>query len=54
LALNVLFTALLHRYRGWHYVRSQILTTMITMLWDFSVHRRWTFSARRAPVAGGN
>jgi putative flippase GtrA len=45
--LNGLFMRLLHGYLGWHYVLSQLLTTVVTMLWNFSMHRSWTFGAGR-------
>lgn len=43
LALNLLGMRLLHGYLGWHYVLSQVLTTVMTLLWNFTAHRQWTF-----------
>lgn len=48
LALNALFMHLLHGYLGWHYLLAQVLTTGVTMIWNFSAHLRWTFSAQPA------
>lgn len=48
LALNVLGMRLLHGYLHWHYVLSQVLTTMVTVSWNFAGHRHWTF----APAGG--
>lgn len=45
LALNVLGMRLLHGYLGWHYVFSQVLTTMVTLTWNFAGHRNWTFAS---------
>jgi putative flippase GtrA len=45
LALNVLGMRLLHGYLRWHYVLSQVLTTVLTLSWNFAGHRRWTFAA---------
>lgn len=45
LALNVLGMRLLHGYLGWHYVLSQVLTTMATVTWNFAGHRHFTFAA---------
>jgi putative flippase GtrA len=44
LALNVLGMRLLHGYLHWHYVLSQVLTTMVTVSWNFAGHRHWTFA----------
>ena len=44
LALNVLGMRLLHGYLRWHYVLSQVLTTVLTLSWNFAGHRRWTFA----------
>lgn len=44
LALNVLGMRLLHGYLRWHYVFSQVLTTMVTLSWNFAGHRTWTFA----------
>lgn len=49
LALNALFMQCLHGYLGWHYLPAQVLTTLLTMLWNFWGHRRWSFAA--APPA---
>lgn len=46
LALNVLGMRLLHGYLHWHYVLAQVLTTVVTLSWNFTGHRRWTFAAR--------
>jgi putative flippase GtrA len=48
LALNVLGMRLLHGYLHWHYVLSQVLTTMVTLSWNFTGHRQWTFATTRA------
>ena len=48
LALNVLGMRLLHGYLHWHYVLSQVLTTMVTLAWNFAGHRHWTFRASGA------
>jgi putative flippase GtrA len=45
LALNVLGMRLLHGYLRWHYVLSQVLTTMVTLSWNFAAHRHWTFAS---------
>lgn len=45
LALNALFMQWLHGYLGWHYLPAQVLTTVVTMLWNFWGHRRWSFAA---------
>jgi putative flippase GtrA len=47
-ALNVLGMRLLHGYLGWHYVLSQVFTTVVTLLWNFTGHRQWTFASRGA------
>lgn len=47
LLLNVLGMRLLHGYLQWHYVLSQVLTTMLTMTWNFAGHRHWTFASPR-------
>jgi putative flippase GtrA len=52
LVLNALFMHLLHGYLGWHYLLAQVLTTGITMIWNFTAHRHWTFSARRVQSGG--
>jgi putative flippase GtrA len=44
LVLNVLGMRLLHGYLHWHYVFAQVLTTVVTLLWNFTGHRRWTFA----------
>jgi putative flippase GtrA len=44
LAFNVLGMRLLHGYLRWHYVLSQVLTTVLTLSWNFAGHRRWTFA----------
>lgn len=44
LALNVLGMRLLHGYLHWHYVLSQVLTTVVTVSWNFAGHRHWTFA----------
>lgn len=44
LALNALFMQTLHGYLGWHYLPAQVLTTVVTMLWNFWGHRRWSFA----------
>jgi putative flippase GtrA len=46
--LNVLGMRLLHGYLGWHYVLSQVLTTVVTLLWNFNGHRQWTFASNGA------
>ncbi len=43
MALNVLFMQLLHGYLGWHYLAAQVLTTVVTLAWNFIAHGRWTF-----------
>jgi putative flippase GtrA len=48
LALNVLGMRLLHGYLHWHYVFAQVLTTVVTLSWNFTGHRHWTFATRRA------
>jgi len=48
LALNVLGMRLLHGYLHWHYVFAQVLTTVVTLLWNFTGHRRWTFAVPAA------
>jgi putative flippase GtrA len=48
LALNVLGMRLLHGYLHWHYVLAQVLTTVVTLLWNFTGHRRWTFASTAA------
>jgi putative flippase GtrA len=45
LALNVLGMRLLHGYLRCHYVLSQVLTTMVTLAWNFLGHRHWTFAS---------
>jgi len=52
LLLNALFMHLLHGYLGWHYLLAQVLTTGITMIWNFTAHRHWTFSPGRARSTG--
>ena len=47
LALNVLGMRLLHGYLRWHYVLSQVLTTVVTLSWNFAGHRHWTFATPR-------
>jgi putative flippase GtrA len=44
LLLNVLFMQVLHGYLHWHYALAQLLTTGITMIWNFLAHRFWTFA----------
>jgi len=44
LALNMLGMKLLHDYLRWHYLLSQVLTTGLTLSWNFAGHRRWTFA----------
>jgi putative flippase GtrA len=48
LALNVLGMRLLHGYLHWHYVFAQVLTTVVTLLWNFTGHRDWTFATPAA------
>jgi putative flippase GtrA len=48
LALNVLGMRLLHGYLHWHYVFAQVLTTVVTLLWNFTGHRHWTFGTPAA------
>lgn len=45
LALNVLGMRLLHGYLHWHYVFAQVLTTVVTLSWNFAGHRHWTFAS---------
>jgi len=45
LLLNLLGMRLLHGYLDWHYVPAQVLTTLVTLLWNFAWHRHWTFVA---------
>lgn len=45
-ALNALGMRLLHGYLGWHYVPSQVATTMVTLTWNFAGHRHFTFARR--------
>ena len=47
--LNMLGMRLLHGYLRWHYVLAQVLTTVVTLLWNFNGHRRWTFATPGAP-----
>jgi putative flippase GtrA len=44
LSLNLLGMRLLHGYLHWHYVLAQVLTTVVTLLWNFIGHRRRTFA----------
>lgn len=44
LLLNLLGMRLLHGYLGWHYVPAQVLTTLVTLGWNFAWHRYWTFA----------
>ena len=44
LLLNLLGMRLLHGYLHWHYVPSQVLTTLVTLAWNFAWHRYWTFA----------
>jgi putative flippase GtrA len=46
LLLNALFMHVLHSYLHWHYALAQLLTTGITMFWNFLAHRFWTFAGR--------
>lgn len=48
LLLNALFMQLLHGYLGLHYLPAQVLTTVVTMIWNYIAHRLWTFAS--APV----
>jgi len=48
LVLNVLGMRLLHGYLHWHYVFAQVLTTVVTLTWNFTGHRHWTFASRGA------
>jgi putative flippase GtrA len=44
LLLNLLGMRLLHGYLHWHYMPAQVLTTVVTLLWNFAWHRHWTFA----------
>jgi putative flippase GtrA len=44
LLLNLLGMRLLHGYLRWHYVPAQVLTTLVTLGWNFAWHRYWTFA----------
>ncbi len=48
LLLNGLFMQVLHGYLHWHYLLAQLLTTGITMFWNFLAHRFWTFARSTA------
>ena len=32
----------------WHYLRAQLVTTLIVMFWSFFANRAWTFAAARS------
>jgi putative flippase GtrA len=49
LVLNTLGMKLLHGYLHLHYLLAQVLTTMITLLWNFAWHRHWTFAVQPRP-----
>lgn len=44
LLINALFMLLLHGYLGLHYLPAQVLTTVVTMIWNYMAHRLWTFA----------
>jgi len=29
----------------WHYLPSQLLSTVLVLVWNFQLNRRWTFSS---------
>lgn len=43
------FMGLLHERLGWPYIPAQVITTLIVMVFNFVVHRAWTFGEK--PVA---
>jgi putative flippase GtrA len=52
LVLNLLGMRLLHGYLHWHYVPAQVLTTLVTLLWNFMWHRYWTFATPEQVARG--
>jgi putative flippase GtrA len=52
LLLNLLGMRLLHGYLHWHYVPAQVLTTLVTLLWNFAWHRYFTFATPEQVVRG--
>ncbi len=45
--LNALLMSLGTQLLQFHYLFSQILATMLVLLWNFSANRRWTFSGKK-------
>ncbi len=45
LGLNTALIVLLNERLGWHYMLAQIVATGVTLVWNFTFHKIWTFSA---------
>ena len=44
LAINTAVLGFFNAIVGWHYLVAQIFATCATMVWNFTLHRIWTFS----------
>lgn len=43
LGLNASLLLLLNERLGWHYMVAQIIATGMTLVWNFTFHKIWTF-----------
>lgn len=48
LMLNTVLIALLNGLAGWHYLSAQIFATGATLVWNFVLHKIWTFSGAKS------
>ena len=48
LMLNALFMQVLHGLFQWRYIMAQLLAMVVVLLWNFCIHRYWTFQRRKA------
>lgn len=44
LAINTGVLALVNGVMGWHYLVAQLLATGATLVWNFGLHKLWTFA----------
>lgn len=47
LAINAIVLALTTSVLGWHYLAGQVAATATVLVWNFLVHRNWTYAAAR-------
>lgn len=48
LAINTALIALLNGVLGWHYLFAQVIATGATLVWNFLLHKIWTFAGSKS------